>query len=97
MRKQNKWTQGETELVFPPLPDELRGVSGAAINQATIDPGVGTEYYVAILDDRPWLTQISSSRPLKMLCKKGLARTDHGMLVFSKRPVNPPRREASSP
>lgn len=51
----NQWKGGITNLVLPPIPSNLAGISGCQLFNATFDSAVREEAYLLILDtDSEW-------------------------------------------
>jgi hypothetical protein len=78
----NQWKHPPRALTVPPLPERLRGKSGCLLARAIFDESVGTEVYLAVLEEPTWCVAIGEARPFKLLCRSGLARTAHGAIVF---------------
>jgi hypothetical protein len=78
----NKWTHGLTEFALPPLPAYLRGKEGLLPLDLIVDPKVGTEVALLLLDPTPFIHDIAALNPLTLLLKTGLYNTANGPLLF---------------
>lgn len=78
----NKWTHGQAEFVLPPLPDYLRGKEGLLPLDLVVDPEVGKEVALLLLDPTPFIYDIAALPPLTIQLKSGLYNTANGPLLF---------------
>jgi hypothetical protein len=78
----NKWTKGERHLVRPPLPADMRGITGCRLDWGVFDQDVGPEFFVTIMERSAFSLKLAAVKPFKMFCKTGMAHTDHGMIIF---------------
>ena len=68
MHKDNRWLHGKHTFVAPPLSKNLKGATGCLFQEAIFDPKVGSEIYLAILEETDYLLsnqQIFPTRNLK--------------------------------
>lgn len=78
----NRWTGGKTHLVFPPLPPDLRGQSGAVFQSFVFTAGVGQEVALFLLDDPDFARELGGLKPFHLVAKCGMAETSAGMIAF---------------
>lgn len=79
---ENKLTVGTAHFVMPPLPPELANTEGIIPWNLVIDPKVGTETCLLLLDRTPFIDTLAKVRPFDLRLKSGLVRTDHGPIFF---------------
>ena len=96
MFKNNKWTKGPKQLIFPPLTEELLGKCGCRLQKATFDPMVGDEVYLLLLEGTDFCQELARTRPFNILCKSGLVRTNHGLVLFLLFTITDGKREVAS-
>jgi len=82
MHKDNRWIHGKRTFVAPPLPKNLKGATGCLFQEAIFDPKVGSEIYLAILEEPDYCETLGSLERIDMFCKTGVGRTNNGMVVF---------------
>ena len=78
----NKWTHGKVTFVLPPLPAEFQGAEGIIPWNFVLDPSVGTETILLLLDRTPFIHDLAKIRPIDLHLKTGLVRTGSGPLMF---------------
>jgi hypothetical protein len=78
----NKWSHGQTEFVLPPLPAHLRGKEGLLPLDLVVDPQVGKEVALFLLDPTPFIHDLAALNPLTLQLKSGLYNTSYGPLLF---------------
>jgi hypothetical protein len=78
----NQWTHGKTHFVLPPLPPEIRVAEGIIPWRLALDPNVGSEMVLLLLDRTPFVNDLAKIRPFDLRLKTGLVRTSHGPLCF---------------
>jgi hypothetical protein len=79
---ENKLSVSTANYVMPPLPPELADTEGIIPWNLVIDPKVGTESCLLLLDRTPFIHALAKVRPFDLQLKSGLVRTDHGPLFF---------------
>jgi hypothetical protein len=79
---ENKLTVRKSHYVMPSLPPELANTEGIITWSLVIDPKVGTETCLLLLDRTPFINTLSKVRPFDLRLKSGLVRTDHGPIFF---------------
>lgn len=78
----NKWMHGTTFFTLPPLSPELQTFEGIGPWNLVVDPKVGTETVLLLLDRTPFIHGLAKVRPFVFELKSGLVRTSHGPLLF---------------
>jgi hypothetical protein len=78
----NQLTRGSKHFVLPPLPPELRAAEGLIPWRLALDPNVGSEMVLLLLDRTPFVEDLAKIRPFDLRLKTGLVRTSHGPLCF---------------
>lgn len=81
-KSNNRWTGGKMHLVFPPLPPDLRGQSGAIFQSFVFTTGVGQEVALFLLDDPDFARELGSLKPFHLVAKCGAVETSAGMIAF---------------
>src|SRR5680860_37785 len=81
MRKENHWTHGTTNIVFPPLSSDLRGRHGCLFHRFTFDPAVGEEICLIYMEE-PQFAAFSKVDPLNLIATSGAVPTPHGVVAF---------------
>ena len=89
---QNKLTSSKASYVMPPLPPELANDEGIVPCKIVIDPKVGTETCLLLLDRTPFIYDLAKVRPFDLRLKSGLVRTAHGPVFFQLFYVPDPNR-----
>jgi len=82
MRKNNRWVHGKREFVAPPLPNNLKYATGCLLQEAIFDHEVGSEIYLAILEEPDYCETYSSLERINLFCKTGAGRTNNGIVAF---------------
>jgi hypothetical protein len=82
MRKENRWTNGARDFVFPALPANLRGRHGCNLHLMTFDPAIGEEVCAVYMEDPSYVEQFSKVHPFNLIAHTGVARTPHGVVAF---------------
>jgi hypothetical protein len=78
----NKWTHGLTDFALPPLPAYLRGKEGLLPLDLIVDPKVGTEVALLLLDPTPFIHDFAALNPLSLLLKTGLYNTGEQTVII---------------
>jgi hypothetical protein len=78
----NKWTHGTVHFVLPPLPPQFRTAEGIVPWRLALDPKVGSEMVLLLLDRTPFVHDLAKINPFDLRLKTGLVRTSHGPLCF---------------
>lgn len=78
----NRWGRGATHLVVPPLLSQWIGTSAARLEERTFDEKVGPETVLFLFERPEYLGPIAKAKPFSLVVKNGLARTDHGAIIF---------------
>jgi len=68
--------------VAPPLPKNFKSATGCLFQEAIFDTKVGTEIYLAILEESDYSETLGSLKDINLFCKTGVGRTAHGMVAF---------------
>jgi len=82
MHKDNRWVHGKREFAAPALPDNLKGVTGCLFQEAIFDPKIGSEYYLAILEESDYCETLGSLESINLFCTTGVGRTNNGVVAF---------------
>jgi hypothetical protein len=82
MRKENRWTYGTMDFVYPALPANLRGRHGCGLHRMTVDDAIGEEVCAVYMEDPAYADQFSKVHPFNLIAHTGLARTPHGVVAF---------------
>lgn len=82
MRKENRWTHGTRDFVFPDLSTSLRGRHGCSLHRMTLDNVVGEEVCAIYTEDPSYARQFSQVQPFNLIVHGGLACTPHGVIAF---------------
>jgi hypothetical protein len=82
MKKENRWTYGTRDFVFPDLPANLKGRHGCSLHRSTFDNVVGEEVCAVYREDPVYADQFSNTEPFNLIVHGGLARTPHGIVAF---------------
>jgi hypothetical protein len=82
MPKNNQWNQGPIELELPPLPSDLKDISGCLLQSGTFDPEIGEETFLVILDTAFEWRDTEAEEGGELRLKSGIAQTGHGLLAF---------------
>jgi hypothetical protein len=82
MPKNNQWTRGPIDLELPPLPSDLKGVSGCLLQSGTFDAEIGEETFLVILDTGFEWRDTETEEGGELRLKSGIAQTGHGLLAF---------------
>ena len=82
MRRDNRWRHGPVHPVVPPLPTDLRGASGTLFQAFTLDPEIGREVVLVLLEEPAWTRWLASQQPLSLSTICGLARTSAGVVAY---------------
>ena len=83
MHKDNLWVHGKREIVAPPLPDNLKYANGCLFQEAIFDHKVGSEIYLAILEELDYCETYGSLERIKIYCKTEAGRTNNGIIAFA--------------
>jgi hypothetical protein len=67
----NQWTHGKTHFVLPPLPPEFRAAEGIIPWRLALDPNVGSEIVLLLLDRTPFVEDLAKIRPFDLRLKTG--------------------------
>ena len=82
MRKENRWRHGRTNIVFPPLPPDLRGRHGCLFHRFTFDSAVGEEICVVYMEEPEFAAAFRKIDPFNLNANTGAVRTPHGLVAF---------------
>ena len=82
MRKENRWTHGIGDFVFPALSANFRGGHGCSLQRLIFDPAIGEEVCAVYMEDPAFVAQFSKVHPFNLFTHTGLARTPHGVVAF---------------
>ena len=78
----NEWTRGAAQLVFPPLPEKMRGGSGCLLHEANFDATVGREVCVIIREDSAFCDTLAGIPSIEVSCRPRLVATNHGIIIL---------------
>jgi hypothetical protein len=78
----NKWGGGKVTWKPPALPSYLDEFSGIIPMQATLDPAVGSETVIYIIDRTPFSHEIAALNPFKLNLLTGLVPCNSGPVLF---------------
>lgn len=81
-RIDNRWTGGRVDLVFPPLPPEEVGVSGARFLELEFQPGQGEELFLRILEEPQWARKYGGVQELTVVATTLAVITDAGPIAI---------------
>lgn len=82
MKKENRWTHGTRDFVFPALSADLKGRHGCNLHRMTFDTTIGEEICAVYMEDPAYVDQFSKVHPFNLFAHTGLARTPHGLVAF---------------
>ncbi len=82
MRKENRWKHGATNIVFPPLPADLKGRPGCQFHRFTFDPAVGEEICLVYREEPKFAASFSNVDPFNLIAKSGAVPTPYGTVAF---------------
>ena len=78
----NKLAGDKAHYVMPPLPLALRASEGIIPSDIVVDPNVGTETVLLLLDRTPFIYDLAKVRPFDLRLKSGFVDTSHGPVFF---------------
>ena len=78
----NEWKGGNIHLEVPPLPPERKFTSGAMLDKLTVDPSVGEETALFLLDDPDFAKQLGTQRQFNLDAASGMVRTSAGLIAY---------------
>ena len=81
-RSDNRWTGGKAHLVFPTLPPDLRGQSGAVFQSFVFSEDVGQEVALFLLDAPDFARRLGGLKPFRLVAKCGVVETSAGMIAY---------------
>ncbi len=93
--RRNKWLRGTSMFGLMPLPHELGHAEGILPFNMVVDPAVGSETVLLLLDRSPFIDDLAQVRPFDLRLKTGIVRTAHGPLLFLLFYVTDPRQEGA--
>jgi hypothetical protein len=82
MKKENRWTHGTKNFVFPALPAGLIGRHGCKLYRMTFDAVIGEEICGVYMEEPNFAEQFSKVVPFNLIAHTGLARTPDGLVAF---------------
>jgi hypothetical protein len=82
MKKENPWTHGARDFVFPALSADLKGRHGCNLHRMTFDTTIGEEICAVYMEEPNFAAQFSKVAPFNLIAHTGLARTPHGLVAF---------------
>ena len=62
----NKWLHGKTTFAIPPLPPQFRTAEGIMPWNLVLDPKVGSEMVLLLLDRTPFILDLAKVRPFDL-------------------------------
>jgi hypothetical protein len=78
----NKLTSDIAHYVMPPLPPELQASEGIIPWEIVVDPQVGTETVLLLLDRTSFIYGLAKVRPFDLCLKSGFVDTSQGPVFF---------------
>ena len=78
----NRWRGGPVHIEVPWLPPERRNRPGTWLQRCTIDPRVGEEVALVILDDPEFAKTLGKLNPFRLFATAGLVRTSAGPIAY---------------
>ena len=78
----NKWPGGATTWAPIDLPPYAQNRTGVLPLNVILDPSVGPETVLCILDSTDFIHEIAALKPFTLLMKAGAVRTSYGPVVF---------------
>jgi hypothetical protein len=78
----NHWTGGTVNLAFPPLVPEDIGAHGARFLEAEFQRGRGTEIFLCIFEEAPWVQQYGSITELTTFTTTLAVNTETGPVAI---------------
>ena len=91
----NKWGGGIVDLKLPPLPPYLKGRTGGRFDAWVLDPAVGEEVCLTLLEEPEYARSIGEQSPISLHLKSGVVRTSVGCVAFLLWQVQTPSGETS--
>lgn len=81
-RRDNRWTGGKVDLVFPALEAADVGASGARFVELEFQADVGSELFLGILEERQWARQYGLVKQLELFATTLAVQTDAGPVAM---------------
>ena len=78
----NSWNAGKQPWDVPPMPPWMAAAAGVFPVRGTLDPRVGTEVVLYLLDPTPFIFEIVELNPFELHLKTGIVRTRGGPVIF---------------
>lgn len=78
----NKWSNGLANFDFSQIDRQILSYEGIMPIPSVIDPLVGSEMVLLLIDHTPFIYELAKTRPFRLLLKTGLVKTSHGPVMF---------------
>lgn len=78
----NKWRHGKARFDLGQIDDRILSAEGIVPVSAVLDSSLGSEIVLLLLDPTPFVHTLAATNPFRLLLKTGVARTDHGPVMF---------------
>ncbi len=78
----NKLRHGKRHFDLAGLDPQLVGATGARFERAVLDPEVGPEIVLLLIDSTPFAYELHKRTPFELRLKLGVARTSAGPIAF---------------
>jgi hypothetical protein len=78
----NEWLDDNLNFTINALPEWSKSYEGITPLEVTINPDVGAETALFIIDRTPFIEQLKKVRPFILNLKTGVSRTSHGLIAF---------------
>lgn len=79
----NKWPGGPVRFDYSQLPDDFANAEGILPLSVSLDPGIGTETVLLLIDRTDFVYDLAAIQPFNLMTKTGLVRTHYGPLMFA--------------
>lgn len=78
----NKWNHGAVHFQLPPLPDVFRASPGIKLVPLVLDPDVGGEIVLLIIEPGERICEFENSKSLDFFMRSGLVNTSYGPVYW---------------
>ena len=78
----NKWRHGKANFDLSQVDPRLLAGDGIIPIPAVLDPSVGQEIILLLIDHTPFIHQLARVNPFNLQLKPGCAKTTHGPIMF---------------
>lgn len=78
----NQWSIGKTKWARLPLPEHVFQQACVIPFPAMLDPHIGTETILCIIDPTDFIHELSAVKPFQLFISMGLIKTNYGPVVY---------------